>query len=280
MAVAALVITVILLMIFVRMARVENNTIVVASESTSAYYDGKPVTDSGWKLVEGELGKGHKLDVTVTGSRTDVGISENTFSVAVKDKSGKDVSKEYNIICKPGSITVKAKRLTLVADSAMKMYDGEPLVADGYTLENPSALVENATLYVRVSGSITDVGTAENVITELSIVNQDGEQITSNYRIKAIKGELRVYSENALIIKSGDAQKYFNGEPLKNDEWELVSGELLSGHELVVSVVGSAVFPGSKKNEFSVDIIDEEGNYMTQYYDIVKLYGDLIILEQ
>ena len=278
MAVAALLIVVLILLIFSRTGEDDRVTIVIASESASAYYNGKPVTDDNYKIVEGSLKDGHKLSVTVSGSQTNVGISENTIEAVVKNRAGDDVSDEYNIVYRPGALTVKAKKLTIVADDAMKRYDGKPLVANSYTVENPSVLIDGARILVKFSSSITDVGTIPNVISSVTIVDASGKDITANYNIKKKNGELRVYSQGALIIMSESDQKYFDSNPLKNDKWYLVSGELLPGDQLVVSVVGEATLPGSKKNEFFVDIIDSNGEYVTDYYDIVKIYGDLIVL--
>ena len=285
-AVIAIVITVMLIFVFRRISALEDNTLVISSASAAGTYNGEPITDDRWDLLEGDLNEGHKLYVEVSGSQTDVGMSENTLSAVVRDADGNDVSAEYNIQYKPGSLSIRSKRITLTAASQMKEYDGTPLYLNDYTIDNPSAIIEGATMYVTVEGSITEIGTAQNVITDVDIYNEYGENITRNYSIKIVKGELRVYSPDDLIIRSASDQKYFDGTPLKNDKWELVSGELLPGHTLIVDVIGSQTRPGSAKNEFNaavIAVIDEENGYenVTEYYyEIVKVYGDLIVMKE
>ena len=282
MTVAAIAITVLLVLIFNRMNSPESNTLVISTASSSAAYSGEALTDDRWSLLEGELKEGHKLSVTVTGSQTNVGKSENSVTAKVKDKTGADVTSEYTLVYRPGSLTVKARSLTISASSAMKPYDGIPLLDSTYTVENPSVLVEGATLEVVVSGEITDIGTADNKITAVSIYGKNGENITKNYSIKTQKGELRVYSPLALVIKSADACKPYDGNPLTCEDWKLLSGELMPGHELLVLVDGTITRSGSAENGFSASVIDTANGNMdvTDMYELVKIYGELVVLRQ
>ena len=59
------------------------------------------------------------------------------------------------------SAEIQPKPLTITAESAEKVYDGEPLVKDGYTagkLVSGDKIIE-----VKVSGTQTNAGNAENV---------------------------------------------------------------------------------------------------------------------
>ena len=276
--VAMLVAAVMLINVVNKMFDNEENTLVIASASATAYYTGQPLSDQRWDLLSGNLREGHKLNVTVSGAQTNVGTSRNSLVARVVDANGADVTAQYKIEYKPGALNVKGRRLHITANSAMKAYDGTPLTDGTYTLENPSLLASGARLEVIVEGSVTDPGTVDNVVRSVRVFDQNGVEITKNYSFRKRPGTLRVYSNDALVIKSGSDRKDYDGTPLTCDSWELVSGTLRDGHELVVSVTGKCTGEGSVKNTFAITIWDEGKNDVTDTYEIVKILGDLIVM--
>ena len=87
-AAVVLIIGALMVLVFNDVITVEKEELVISSPSAIATYNGKALTDNGWRLIEGELKDGHRLSVNVTGSQTGVGISENHISAVVLDKSG------------------------------------------------------------------------------------------------------------------------------------------------------------------------------------------------
>lgn len=167
--------------------------LVISSESSTAVYDGKPLTNSKWHLASGELKNGHKLYVDVSGVQTDVGISENYVFATVKDSSGNDVSEEYDIEYLTGALNVKARHITVVAGSDEKVYDGTPLTCDDFFVSSAIDLAPGHTLKVTTEGSITEIGQTDNRITSAAVENQYGTDVTRNYSIKTETGTLTVY---------------------------------------------------------------------------------------
>lgn len=174
-------------------------TIEISSGSSTKIYDGDPLTNDEWSLTKGELKEGHMLVVEVTGSQTNVGISENHAYAKVVDENGKDVSADYDIEYNLGILKVKERPIIAIADSAVKIYDGTPLTAPTYSLESTVALLPEHKIIATVEGSITEIGTADNIITEFRIVDknhtgEDGEPIdvSGNYTIVTKEGTLTV----------------------------------------------------------------------------------------
>jgi len=64
----------------------------IQSYSADKVYDGNPLMNSSYKIVEGSLKKGHEIEVIVFGSQTEVGVSDNHFSVLIVDENGKKVT--------------------------------------------------------------------------------------------------------------------------------------------------------------------------------------------
>lgn len=84
---------------------------------------------------------------------------------------------------------IQPKPLIITAESAEKVYDGEPLVKDGYTagkLVSGDKIIE-----VKVSGTQTNAGNAENVPHNAKICG-NGTDKTKNYAISYANGTLKV----------------------------------------------------------------------------------------
>ena len=278
LTVTVLAVSVLLYLAFNGLLVVESKEIVIASSSSIATYDGTPLTNKDWRLVKGDLKKGHRLSVVVNGSQTTVGISENFVVAKVLNSEGVDVSKEYNIVYNPGSLNVKAREITINAQSAMKLYDQTPLLAETYTLSAQSSLVKGHELKVEVTGSQTEVGETASKIVSYEIRDNRGNNVTKNYNVKTNDGKLIVYKADTLIIETSNGQKYYDGEPLTKNNWYIKNGELLKDHNITVNVFGTITDVGEQDNEFDVAITDANGNDVTSYYTLVKSCGTLSVL--
>ncbi|HEY4712473.1 MAG TPA: hypothetical protein VIH69_07385, partial [Dehalococcoidia bacterium] len=79
----------------------------ITADSDSKVYDGTALTDSGYSITDGTLAAGHTLDsVTVTGSQTAVGSSDNVPSAAVILDGAVDVTANYDITYVNGTLTI------------------------------------------------------------------------------------------------------------------------------------------------------------------------------
>ena len=279
-AVTVIGVAVILTLVFCGVIAVEKTPLVISSESSTVTYNGKELRNGGWQIDEGSLRKGHSIQVNVTGSQTGVGLSENFIIAKIVDKSGVDVTDEYNITYVPGVLRVNARSITVIAGSNMKPYDGKPLGTNGYSVVPSVSLIQNHTLDVTVEGSITEIGRTDSLITKVVIYNANGEDVTKNYNVKPVSGKLIVYSADSIVITSASDNKIYDGKPLTNKSWKMVSGELLDGHKIFVDVYGSITEIGTVDNEFDVVIKDENGNDVTYMYSVVKSYGTLTVSEK
>ncbi len=277
-AAVIMVIGAMLVMVGTGIFDVEQRTLVLSSSSATIIYDGQNLTDSEWHLTQGELKAGHSLSVNVSGAQRNVGISPNYISATVLDANGADVTADYNIVYEPGVLNVRSRDIVIIADSDMKLYDGEPLTSNKYKLESARSLVATDTLNVEVEGSRTEIGVEANRIKNVTITNEHGEDVTRNYNISTKDGKLIVYDDDTLVIKSEDDQKFFDGVALTNDGWEIISGALRPNHTLNVEVTGKRVAAGDAENEFTTVILDENGNDVTASYEILEVYGTLTVL--
>ena len=79
---------------------------------------------------------GEGADYDVTGTRTLVGVSENTFTYTLKDNTKAD---NYDITTSYGTLTVNNRNtkyeVTLKANSGKEKYDGTSKAVSGYTID-------------------------------------------------------------------------------------------------------------------------------------------------
>ena len=131
------------------------------------------------------------------------------LKVQLNDKDGKDVtgrfiiSADNNVLV--GVLTIEKRQITLTADSASQVYNGNALTASGYTLSGDGfakyEIEENGVVvdevdeasYVNAftSGSRTDVGTSENVM-NMKVLDDFKDVIKDNYEIELVNGTLSV----------------------------------------------------------------------------------------
>ena len=213
---------------------VQKPKVVVSSSGASKEYDGTELTNDSWSLVTGELKKGHTIEVTTTGVQTDIGSSSNLFSVKIKNAKGKDVTDDYVVESKPGDLVVTKRKIEVTIEDESKIYDGEVLLPQSYNLTK-GTLLKGHTLDVTLNGERVEVGlgyaNAVCVVTDAL-----GEEHTDNYEIIVVKGELLV-NPIPITIKTGSAVKYYDGEPLTCDTYEVVSiYQLLDGHQIQISI--------------------------------------------
>lgn len=152
-------------------------------------YDGSPLTVNRY-LIEDSLLSGHTLKSLVcTGTQTNVGKSTNNFTIVIVDENGVNVNDYYKINRECAKLTVTPKMITITANSNTKTYDGTELKDAGYTIQGD---IEGYTIDVVVSGSQTNIGYSDNVITGVTIKDSFGKDVTLNFSIACVNGQLRV----------------------------------------------------------------------------------------
>ena len=150
-------------------------SVTVTTGSASKAYDGTPLTNS--EAYISGLVNGESATVTATGSITEVGSTENSYSISWDSAD----SSNYSVSESLGTLRVTAQKgaVTLTSASAEKTYDGTALTSDSFTAEGlPSGFTVRAT----VSGSQTDAGSSANTIDSYTIYNADGTDVTGQFK--------------------------------------------------------------------------------------------------
>ena len=103
-------------------------------------------------------------------------------------------------------------QVTLVAQSASKYYDGQPLTRSSDILVD--GLPSVFTVKAGAGGSRTDAGESENPVANYSIYNKAGEDVTRHFtNVETVSGSLLVIPA-PLTIHTATAEKVYDGTPL------------------------------------------------------------------
>ena len=94
--------------------------VTITADNDTKVYDGTALTKDSWTNTA--PAEGDSIDsVTVTGSQTIVGTSDNVPSEAkIVNAAGEDVTGSYQITYASGTLEVTAKAVTITADSGTK----------------------------------------------------------------------------------------------------------------------------------------------------------------
>lgn len=255
---------------------VDARPIEITTADAQKEYDGTPLSDHTYEITAGSLVFGHQLKLTSFAEQRDVGTMENNAEISVLDESGCDVSANYRITLHSGTLTVEPRPITLRSDSATKQYDGTPLRASNVALVEGS-LAKGHELQFTNQSQQTDVGESKNIFT--CIVNDaSGQDVTANYEITYEYGSLNV-TPIVLVFRTGSAEKVYDGKPLTNAKYELLSGKPARGHSLLnVRTTGSQTDAGESANSLKVTVVDANGkDVTTKGYRIEVEQGTLTV---
>lgn len=188
---------------------VEKRPVTLESGGADKTYDGTPLTNGAVSVTPKGEGvgfvDGEGVAVTVTGSQTDAGESDNTFYFSFDEGTSGD---DYLVTAKCGKLTILPATLTVTTHGASKPYDGTALMASGEI----SGFVNGETASFAATGSQTLVGTSANSYA----ITWDGTAKESNYSVvEGAIGTLEVTpSQVAITVTPRGGSKVYDGKPL------------------------------------------------------------------
>lgn len=250
-------------------------TIAFASASVTKVYDDKPLDQTSYSVTTGSLADNDTAYYTLDPSAVirDVGTSEAKFSARITNAFGEDVSNQYVISYQYGKLTVKLRPIEIQTCSASKEYDGTALKNDSMTIVSGST-VSNHKIQVTYIDAPIYAGEYINTA-EIRIVADKNRDVTSNYDIQVYFGTLKIDYRN-LTIQSGSTVKTYDGRPLTYNKWQVISGSVVKGHRLTVTLTGTQTDVGESPNTMVVRITDNKGNDVTSLgYQITLQNGSL-----
>ena len=250
--------------------------VTLTSESVTRAYDGTPltakhVTVTGDGFVDGEVS-----DLKATGSITEVGITSNAISFQ-KNDAYKD--KNYIITKRPGNLTITTAQVIMhiTAASDEKVYDGQSLTNDGYTV---AGVLPGMHIEATIKGEITNAGETENKVTAYRIMKGDQDVTdffnTDDEHMMITDGTLTV-KKRPVTLTSATLKKAYDGTALTNGDHQLkvTAGSYVEGESFKAGFTGRQLLVGSSDNTFTLSNHTAKlGNY-----DVKKEYGQLTVTD-
>ena len=253
----------------------------ILTAGATKVYDGKPLTNNEWAVLDAPLLKGHTMTVECYSRPVEVGSYDNEVSVVVTDSQGADVSHFYEVTPICGTLQIDPIPLQISTGSLTKEYDGKPLVCEDWKL-TAGKLLSGDRLVMIDTPVMDEVGTKANYI-QFTVLDSNGQDVSHRYKIARTAGELTV-TPRFITVRTGNATKPYDGQPLVCEEYQLIKGSLCAGEVPEISFV-SITNIGYTPNYiigFTIHKTDEKGNTVdvTKNYSITYDYGTLQVVAQ
>lgn len=249
--------------------------VTLTSATDEKPYDGTALTNSIVTVSGDGFAQGEGFTANVTGSQTDAGSSDNTFTHELTEgtKAGNYQIRTYN-----GTLTVKPISdpitVTIVGNTATGPYNGKELTAEGYTFASDNKYYTQDKVAFSGNSKVarTDAGKTEMGLTG-KFANADTTNFT-NVTFVVTDGYVDI-SKAAVTLKSADRTKQYDGTALVNGETALeAESGFAEGEGATYTFTGSQTVVGSSANAFSYTLNE---NTKADNYNITKTEGTLTV---
>ena len=241
---------------------ISKRDVTLTSGSASRVYNKEALTN-GEVTVSGDgFAKNEGATYTVTGSQTEVGESDNTFTYELKSNTK---ASNYNITKKEGklSITPVTDEVTvrIKGNKDTATYNGTDQSVSGYTVDSISN-----TLYTSTDFTLNGQATATGKDATTYPMNLDATQfVNNNTNFSNVKFEIAedgqlVISPRAVTLTSEKASKPYDGTPLTRPNVK-VEGNFVDGEVTEVKATGSVTYV-SEGDVTNTIVITEGENFM------------------
>lgn len=249
--------------------------ITLTSGSDEKIYDGTPLTNSTVTVGAPGFVDGEGATYTVTGSQTEVGESNNSFTYKLNDNTK---ASNYTITPEYGKLKVNPVTdeviVTITENSGSYKYDGTEKTVTGYkvtSISNPLYKESDFTFSGDATIKGTDAGTYDMNLVPGDFTNSNKD--FTNVTFVIVNGTL-VISPRTLTITSGSDSKEYDGTPLTSSEIKVSGDGFVDGEGASYTFTGSQTNNGSSKNIFDYEL---NANTKAKNYEITKEYGDLTV---
>ena len=260
-------------------------SVIITSGSASKTYDGTPLTKHESTITGEGFVEGQGVNITYTGSQTEVGSSENTFEYKLKDNT---LEKNYTIETVFGTLTVEKRpyhpnppitdkiTVEITGNSDSVVYDGTEYSVKDYTVKiSDSRYTEkDFTFSGKALASGVNAGTYEMGLKADQFKNTNARFTNVEFIIKA-DGVLTI-TQRPLTITAGSAEGI---APVTCDKYTvegLATGDKVDS----VKITGIQSEPGESPNVASDAVIkNAKGEDVTANYKITYVDGVLKAIE-
>ena len=212
-----------------------------------------------------------------------VSLSGKAGTVVTAEPQGKEgyrlvTADLQGVVKRDGTLVITLEyypsaEIEITADSNNKVYDGQPLMDNGYTYTD-GVLAKGDVLTAVVEGKITDAGETANKVKSYQVM-RGSVDVTANYNIRTEDGKLTVTKRTVTLTSATDS-KVYDGKALTNDTVTVTGDGFATGEGATYTVTGSQTEVGSSANTFTYKL--NEGTKAANY-EIETVEGTLKVTE-
>ena len=258
---------------------ISKRDVTLTSGSASRVYNKEALTN-GEVTVSGDgFAKNEGATYTVTGSQTEVGESDNTFTYTLKEGT---LASNYNITKKEGKLSITPVTdevtVTIKGNSKTTPYNGTVQSVGGYTVESISNTLYTSTDFTlngQAMATGKDAATYPMNLSATQFVNNNTN--FSNVKFEIAEDGQLVINPRAVTLTSEKASKPYDGTPLTRPDVK-VEGNFVDGEVTEVKATGSVTYV-SEGDVTNTIVITEGENFKESNYSITKHEGTLSITE-
>ena len=258
---------------------ISKRDVTLTSGSASRVYNKEALTN-GEVTVSGDgFAKDEGATYTVTGSQTEVGESDNTFTYTLKEGT---LASNYNVTKKEGklSITPVTDEVTvrIKGNKDTVTYNGEKQSVSGYTVDSISNTIYSSTDFTlngQAKATGKDATTYQMNLDATQFVNNNTN--FSNVKFEIAEDGQLVINPRAVTLTSEKASKPYDGTPLTRPDVK-VEGNFVDGEVTKVEATGSVTYVSDGEVTNTI-VITEGENFKESNYSITKHEGKLSITE-
>ena len=209
--------------------RILPKELTVTTGSDEKTYDGTPLTNDEASISELVAADEGKIEITATGSQTEVGSSKNTYSIDWGDVKPTN----YKIVEELGTLEVKEAQLKITVKDATKVYNGSEqkgydapatVTGTGAQIETDEYIIEGLAngQVLTISGYTPSKGTGVDTYEDGTFqgatitVKSDDDDVTENYTIKKTAGKLTI-TPLEVTVAVEDKTEIYNGAEQKGN---------------------------------------------------------------
>lgn len=262
---------------------VTKRAVALTSATDKKTYDGDALTNDTVTVSGDGFVDGQGCMVNVTGSQTNAGSSDNTFTYELTGGATEGENGNYTIAKSEGKLTVDPitapVTVTIVGKTATGTYNGKELTAEGYTFTSDNTYYTQDKVAFSGDSEVvrTDAGRTEMGLPG-KFANADKTNFT-NVTFVVTDGYVDIAKAD-VTLKSADLTKPYDGTALTNKNGGETETPLATesgfaeGEGATYSFSGSQTVVGSSANAFSYKL--NEGT-KAENYNVTKTEGTLTV---
>lgn len=253
---------------------ISRRDVTLTSATDSKTYDGKPLTNDNVAVGGDGFAEGEGAVYNVTGSQTEAGFSNNTFSYELKDNTKTD---NYNITSFEGILTVSSSEdevvVTITGNKDTQKYDGTEKTVKGYTVSITSPLYKESDFTFDGTALVkgTNADTYMMGLSEENFTNTNKNFAKVTFHV--IDGSLVIEKRN-LVLTSASAQKVYNGTELTAKDVTVSGDGFVKGEGASYDITGTQTTVGDSENTFTYKLNE---NTNADNYTIETKNGSLLV---